>query len=111
MEFFEYVRALGHIWYMHPLLWWYSTFFYSFMLTVHLIEDSTYVAHGAIYYLIGSQAVVCLMLGILSCIYRTDQHYERRGYIAVSNQNLRNTLLLSEENLKPITNKNTLVFT
>jgi hypothetical protein len=39
LEFFEYVRALGHIWYLHPLLWWYSLFFYSFMLTAHIFED------------------------------------------------------------------------
>jgi hypothetical protein len=46
----------------------------------------------------GLQAVVCLMLGVLACIYRKDHHYERRNYIAVSSYSLQTSLLNAEEN-------------
>lgn len=27
---FEFKRALGHVWYVHPLLWGYCTLYYTF---------------------------------------------------------------------------------
>ena len=35
LHYFEYYRALGHVWYVHPLFWWYSTFYYSCCLFLH----------------------------------------------------------------------------
>jgi hypothetical protein len=32
---FEYKRALGHIWYMHPLLWAYTAIYYLVSLVLH----------------------------------------------------------------------------
>jgi hypothetical protein len=36
MHFFEYHKALAHIWYVHPLFWWYSVIFYAFEEFAHL---------------------------------------------------------------------------
>lgn len=32
---FEYKRALGHIWYMHPLVWAYTAIYYLVSLVLH----------------------------------------------------------------------------
>ena len=85
---FEYYRALGHICYAHPLLWWYSTLFYAFMLFGHLRDDVDLGVKGGITLLIMLQLCVSLVLGVLSAIYSKDNHYERRNYISVSDLNL-----------------------
>lgn len=46
-EMFEYNRALGHVWYMHPLLWSYSFLFYTGLLACLVLTKDEMLARGS----------------------------------------------------------------
>lgn len=86
VQTFEYSRSLGHAWYMHPLLWTYSTGFYALIL-VYLIEYSHLMfSDGTFTLFVMLQVVDTFLLTVLSCAYFKDHHYERRGYIDVEDR-------------------------
>ena len=97
LHWFEYYRALGHIWYLHPLFWWYSAFYYGASLWIELksgVEGPT-LKFLAICLML--QVVLCVILGVLVCLQPKDAHFERRNYINVSERNLSVNLVFDEE--------------
>lgn len=78
---FEYMRALGHIWYMHPLFIWLSFVIYAIDMgyTIFLTESSEEADHPKILYV----CMVCIVasaffLGGLVTLYKQDVPFERR---------------------------------
>ena len=84
---FEYMRALGHIWYMHPLFVWLSAIVYVIDLTYEFTMskgvDTPYSFKR--FHLVLAMGIIMLcctlMLGSLVTYYKKDVPYERRNYI------------------------------
>ena len=84
MMFFEYRRALGHVWYVHGLFWWLSAFicFADLTLFYTIEQDVTHEAADTnitIVLLIGGS--LAILLGVLKIIYPDDLPVMRRTYI------------------------------
>lgn len=88
IHWFEYYRALGHIWYLHPLFWWYSSFYYGVSLWVELKSGVPGPALKFLAICLMLQVVLCVILGVLACVQPKDAHFERRDYINISDRNL-----------------------
>ena len=68
---FEYKRALGHTWYLHPLLFGYCAFYYSAQILIQikfLIIDTSFVY----YIILGLQVLFSLILTVLTIKYPND---------------------------------------
>lgn len=86
VQAFEYHRSLGHACYMHPLLWTYSTLFYSLIL-VYLFEyNHVMFSDGMFTLFVMLQIVDSFLLCIMSFCYFKDHHFERRAYIDVGDR-------------------------
>lgn len=84
MHNFEYKRALGHTWYLHPLFWLASLAFYSLTLFYHYkLMDLT----DPLMMLNCFQIVATLSLCVSYCVYSYDTLYSRRTYMKVKNLN------------------------
>ena len=97
MMLFEYRRALGHVWYVHPLFWWYSIVVYEadVVLWRTEIHDSKSDPNLVAAFLVAS--AIALLLGLLSIIYPNDVPYERRNYMATSDRNLKDMMIVQRE--------------
>lgn len=81
---FEYMRALGHIWYMHPLFIWLSFVIYAIdmLYSILLPESSEDAPHPKLLYV----CIVCIVassffLAGLVTLYKQDVPFERRQYM------------------------------
>ena len=90
MMLFEYKRALGHVWYVHPLFWWFSIIVYEadvvLWRTQHDPEKDGSDWHLVVAFICAS--VFSLFLGLLSILFPNDVPYERRDYITESEKHL-----------------------
>ena len=85
---FEYRRALGHIWYMHPTFIWLSVAIYTsdLVYTFTLADHSTEtINYHVLLGLIAGIMICSISVGILVCVYPNDLPFERRNYMAISN--------------------------
>ena len=88
---FEYRRALGHIWYMHPTFIWLSILIYSVDLVYSLYAEILDVTNPSepikTFVLLALILLIMLStiaLGVLVCVYKNDLPFERRHYMTVS---------------------------
>lgn len=83
---FEYRRQCGHIWYMHPLLFWFSVVLYLTDLFYQMfgLEDSDTRDNPKLssitLVLTVILLIVTLVLAVLVNVYPMDNHRERRDY-------------------------------
>ena len=84
---FEYMRALGHIWYMHPLFVWLSATVYVIDLIYEMTfaDDKSHPNSFKKFKLVLVMGIIMLCctfaLGFLVTAYKKDVPYERRNYI------------------------------
>ena len=88
---FEYRRALGHIWYMHPTFIWLSILIYSVDFVYSLCAKNLDVTDPnepiksfVLLALILLIMISTIALGVLVCVYKNDLPFERRHYMTVS---------------------------
>lgn len=85
MSGFEFRRAIGHIWYMHPLLWWYTTLYYGFILCSDALTSNLNEIfldnRLALFILLLCQVCATLVLSVLSFVYPQDISLKRLNYI------------------------------
>ena len=98
---FEYRRAIGHIWYMHPLFIWLSFVIYLVDLVYTIVlKNSVDIGHTRLVtslIIIDSIILVCsLVLGILVVAYPEDTPKERRNYFD-ADAHMRMALMTGEE--------------
>ena len=93
MMLFEYKRALGHVWYVHPLFWWFSIIVYEadvvLWRTQHDVAKSDW--HLVVAFICAS--IFSLFLGLLSILFPNDVPFERRDYIASSDKHLQEAMI------------------
>ena len=89
MMLFEYRRALGHVWYVHPLYWWFSLIAYAADVTLwntdkehKKSESDTNLVAAFIF-----ACAISLYLGVMAIVFPNDVPYERRNYMESSDQN------------------------
>jgi hypothetical protein len=83
MHFFEYHKALGHIWYVHAFFWWYSVVFYAFQEFAHLNSNLQFKSLLVIEIIVACQAFLSLTLAVLAIIYPKDERLDSRYYISI----------------------------
>jgi hypothetical protein len=77
---FEYKRALGHIWYMHPLLWAYTAIYYLISLVLHFYSPGVMSnINIAFLSLLGCQTVISFMLVALAIKYPQDSPHRKHN--------------------------------
>jgi hypothetical protein len=81
---FEFRRAIGHIWYMHPLLWWYTTLYYVFILSSDALSKNVsgnFNERLPLFILLLCQVCSTLILAVLSSVYPRDISLKRLNYV------------------------------
>ena len=90
MMLFEYKRALGHVWYVHPLFWWFSIVVYEADVVLWRTEAGNTKEKSDWHLVLAfvSASIFSLFLGLLSILFPNDVPYERRDYITSSEKHL-----------------------
>ena len=82
MSRFEFRRAIGHIWYMHPLLWFYTTLYYVFVLCSNALNQNQIFSNQLpLFILLLCQVCSTLVLAVLSLVYPRDISLKRLNYV------------------------------
>ena len=91
MMTFEYRRALGHVWYVHPLFWWFSISVYAADVTLWNTESHGQGAKSSLFLALSFviATFLSLFLSVLSIVYPDDVPFERRGYIKTSEEDMK----------------------
>ena len=101
MMLFEYKRALGHVWYVHPLFWWFSIIVYEADVVLWRTKEGntpkTSDWHIVVAFI--SASIFSLVLGLLSILFPNDVPYERRDYIASSDKHLQEAMITARDSL------------
>lgn len=71
---------MGHIWYLHPLLWGYSTFLYIAQVVFLIKSKFTFDQRYPVLGLSCAQLALVVILDILICVYYSDTHLESRKH-------------------------------
>ena len=95
---FEFRRALGHVWYMHPILWWYSTVYYVCILCLELKEKQ--LSKITLFVLLLLQVCATLVLAVLSYLYPRDISLKELNYVHIDSVDELNIQLLPEDSFK-----------
>ena len=89
MMFFEFKRALGHAWYLHKLLWWYTFVFSALSFGYHssrLDKTNEKVYEDPIFFTSLFEALISFSLGLMSVLYPKDIPFANRTYIRAPGQ-------------------------
>ena len=86
MMLFEYRRALGHVWYVHPFFWWFSVVVYEADIVLWRTDTRHTASDSDSNLVIAFIVVGCfsMFLGLLSIVFPNDVPKERRDYMATS---------------------------
>ena len=99
MMLFEYKRALGHVWYVHPLFWWFSIIVYESDVVLWRTENKPSNSDWHIVLAFVSASIFSLFLGLLSILFPNDVPYERRDYIDSSEKHLQEVMIRGRDSL------------
>jgi heme/copper-type cytochrome/quinol oxidase subunit 2 len=75
---FEFKRALGHVWYVHPLLWGYCTLYYTFE-TYYQVAHAWADNYKPFLIVLAVQVLVCLVLFVLVIKYPNDSPHRQHS--------------------------------
>jgi len=76
---FEYKRALGHIWYMHPLLWAYTSLYYLAEMYLQTKNATNVEIFKPYYILLACQALVAIVLTALVLWFQQDSPHRQHS--------------------------------
>lgn len=103
---FEFNRAIGHVWYVHPLFWWMS--FIKYILQVVFHEPEIIVFEPQLLISLVSM-ISSLVLGLSTIVCKYDGNFARRNYMKVfdhSRYTLINSSPFSNNELTEYTSEN-----
>ena len=99
MTFFDYRRSLPTAWYVHKLIWGFSTLFNAAGLTFHMIKTKkkSNLLLDEVFYLLLLQTIGATALFILGFVYPFDKPHSARRFVDKPLKEVEVTLLEDRE--------------